>query len=132
MYGTPKDVIDLTGVSPNHLGLENAANPDLELQALLTTWLKRVKVAIDARLNQGAVGMNEPNYEGIVDVSVRTVTRMVELSIYQRNNGIINVNDTYRNYQSISSIMDGLDDELKPYQDYSSAKGKTRVNLFLS
>lgn len=135
MYGTPKDVIDLTGVKPIDFGLDNETNPDQALTDLLTTWLKRIEVAINARLVQGAVGMNDPVYEGIVEVSVRTVGRLVRLAKLQRQENIsdISVPNSNSVYVDTNKIMSDLEEELKPFQKYSNMQNnKNLFRIFLS
>lgn len=116
MYGTPQDVINLTGVSPSDLGLDELENPAQALDELLGTWLNRITAAINVRLNAGQVTIKDPNYEGIVDVCVRTVAKLVAIAIQQRTSPIVQIGEFAVNILDTSKVTRDLEVELKPYQ----------------
>lgn len=128
MYGTPKDVIDLTGITPDSLGLDEQLNPQAALDSLLTVWIDRISIAINARLTQGRVLPSDPNYKGIIDVSVRTVAKLVAVAVQQRTSPIVQVNEFAVNVINTTQVIKDLDEELKPYQKQS----KTRFSFYSS
>ena len=116
MYGMPQDVKNLTGVNPSDLGLDELENPEQALDELLGTWLNRITAAINVRLNAGQVTIKDPNYEGIVDVCVRTVAKLVAIAIQQRTSPIVQIGEFAVNILDTSKVTRDLEIELKPYQ----------------
>ena len=116
MYGTPQDVINLTGVKPSDLGLDELENPEQALTELLGTWMNRITAAINVRLNSGQVTVKDPNYEGIVDVCVRTVAKLVAIAVQQRTSPVVQIGDFAVNILNTSQVTKDLEAELKPYQ----------------
>lgn len=121
MYGTAEDVKRLTGITPERLGLKD----DEELDVLLDVWLRRITVAINARLTQGEIKKDDPDYEGVVDVCVRTVAKLVAVAYQQRQSPIVQIEDFAVDILNTSQVTENLYQELRPYQ-------KRRVSVFLS
>lgn len=121
MYGTAEDVKRLTGITPERLGLKD----DEELDVLLDVWLRRITAAINARLTQGEIKKDDPDYEGVVDVCVRTVAKLVAVAYQQRQSPIVQIEDFAVDILNTSQVTENLYQELRPYQ-------KRRVSVFLS
>jgi hypothetical protein len=130
MYGTPQDVIFLTGIKPDDLGFHDEAEPDKALYDLLTQWLDRIGVAIDIRLGEGTVRNTDSRYKGLIDVSVRTTAKMVTVAIQQRTNPIVQIGDFSVGAVDTTDVIRGLDTELKPY--IRKARRSNRINFFSS
>lgn len=119
MYGTPEDVINLTGVTPNDLGLDEKDSPDTALNELLETWLTRISSAIDVRLTQESIDEDSDYYAGIVDVSVRTVAKLVAVGRQQRLSPVVQIGEFAVNIINTTQVIRDLEIELKPYQKRS-------------
>lgn len=129
MYGTPQDVRLLTGIKPIDLGFENET-AEQDLDELITTWLTRITSAINARLIQGEIKTTHSNYAGIVDVSIRTVAKLIAIAQQTRINPIVQINNFAVDIINTSQVIKDLDMELKPYQE-SSSTGK-KFNFYSS
>jgi hypothetical protein len=132
MYGIPQDIINLTGVTPAALGLDHQANPEQALSDLLTTWLERISTQIDVRLIQGKVNSDFQYYNGIVDVAIRTVAKLVAVAQQQRLSPVVKIGEFATQILNTSQVIQDLSTELKPYQQrsvqmFSSIVPKTKA-----
>lgn len=128
MYGTPQDVISLTGIKPEDLGLESNQDPDKALYDLLTQWMSRIATHINVRLGENQnVRQNDSRYNGLIDVNVRTTAKMVIHAQQMRTNQLVQVGDF--NIQTIDStdVVRGLDTELKPFIRKSSRRNRLQI-----
>lgn len=121
MYGTPQDVKYLTGITPEELGIDASVsiNPDQTLNDILTTWLTRISSAINTRLVQGEIDANDSKYDGVVDVCVRTVAKVVAVARQNKIAPIQQIGQFAIEIINTSDVIRNLSDELKPYQKRS-------------
>jgi hypothetical protein len=120
MYGTPKQVRELTGIQASHF---SKSMTEEELDAILLQWITHIGTEINVRLKE-TVSTGDSRYIGIEAVALRTLSKLVGYAIQNRTNKVVQIGDFAIQLLNSSDIIRDLDRDLRPY-----VNGKTTVFL---
>lgn len=124
---TAKDIKELTGIKPSDYHFENVEDEEQALNSMLETWIKRIASHVYARLER-SLSEKDAEYEAIQDIIVRTVAKLVAISLQQRTSPVVRINDFAINILNTSEVTKDLNDELEPFL----RKNKGWVEIFSS
>jgi hypothetical protein len=121
MYGTPKQIRELTGVQASHF---SKAMTDEELDAILLQWINQISIEIDTRLKE-TISNDDSRYGGLESVALRTLSKLVGYAIQNRTNKVVQIGEFAIQLLNASDVVRDLTWELKPYT-------KKKTTVFLS
>lgn len=129
MYGSVGGVRDLTGVRPEQLGKAT----DVELDALLTSWLEEASSAIDTYLERDleaevAAGTLPAVPKLVHSCANRIVANMVALGIQRRLSPVVSEDEFSVQLSSDATFTRPIRDELSPLHR-KNKKRQPRISL---
>jgi hypothetical protein len=121
MYGTPKQIRELTGIQASHF---SKSMTEEELDAVLLQWINHIGTEIDVRLKETILN-TDSRYIGTEAVALRTLSKLVGYAIQNRTTKVVQIGDFAIQLLNSSDVMKDLDKELRPYL-------KRKITVFLS
>ena len=117
MWITTTQVIQFTGLKPQHLNLEKSDTTSLN--SILTDWITQSQSLIMTYCHIKSI--EDANVSGAMkNVCLRLTSNMVALAIQRRDNPIIKVNDWTIQGLSSDIFTDDLKEDLAPFVKDSS------------
>ena len=116
MWISVENVIDFTGLKPQHLNLEKGDIPALE--EIVEEWINQAQDLINVYTNRNYTDSNVR--PAVQNVCLRLTRNMVSLAIQSRDSPIIKVNDWTIATVPADIFTDELKDDLKPFIKDSS------------
>ena len=116
MWISVENVIDFTGLKPQHLNLTKGDIPALE--EIVEEWINQAQDLINVYTNRNYTDSNVR--PAIQNVCLRLTRNMVSLAIQSRDSPIIKVNDWTIATVPADIFTDDLKDDLKPFIKDSS------------
>jgi hypothetical protein len=116
MWISVENVIDFTGLKPQHLNLEKGDTPALE--EIVEEWINQAQDLINVYTNRNYTDENVR--PAVQNICLRLVRNMVSLAIQSRDSPIIKVNDWTIATVPADIFTDELKDDLKPFIKDSS------------
>ena len=112
MWITTTQVIQFTGLKPQHLNLEKSDTTSLN--SILTDWITQSQSLIMTYCHIKSI--EDANVSGAMkNVCLRLTSNMVSLAIQRRDNPIIKVNDWTIQQVSSDIFTDDLKEDLRPF-----------------
>lgn len=116
-YCTAEEVIELTGVKPIHLRLEEDDTQGLNDR--LTKWINQCESIINSYCNQS---WDNEVPGAVQNVALRLVANMVAFAQVRKDTPLVKVNDWKIQFSSSRIFTSDLKDDLKPYKIDKSNK----------
>lgn len=121
MYGTPKQIRELTGIQASSF---SKFMTEEELDAVLLQWINHISIEIDTRLKE-SVSNSDSRYVGVEAVALRTLSKLVGYAVQNRINKVVQIGEFAIQVLNASDVIKDLSWELKPY-------AKKKIAVFLS
>ena len=117
MWITTTQVIQFTGLKPQHLNLEKSDTTSLN--SILTDWITQSQSLIMTYCHIKSIEDTDVS-DAMKNVCLRLTSNMVSLAIQKRDNPIIKVNDWTIQGLSSDIFTDDLKEDLAPFVKDSS------------